>query len=189
MRSAKSSELIPRPRPPSGRAPTARCGRVHRRPLHPPSGRRTRAGRRQDHAALGVELDLERAGEEEAREGSGSSVGIALLRRLVRPAAAMPDWGRWPGSCPASGRRCAPGASSARKRAGTATRPFASMECRNSPVNTPLPRGLPSRGGVGHHPGVLSLPVGSVPTLSPHFAPLWATSRHLTSRRATSSPF
>ena len=32
-------------------------------------------GRRQDHSALGVELDLERAREDEARKDAGSSVG------------------------------------------------------------------------------------------------------------------
>ena len=85
---------------------------------------------------------------------------------------------------------CAPVASSARKRAGTATLPFASMECRNSPVNTPLPLDLPSRVGVVHHPGVLSLPrlVRSpllLPTLT-HSGPLRGILRHSS---ATSSPF
>src|SRR5690242_11911613 len=85
---------------------------------------------------------------------------------------------------------CAPVASSARKRAGTATRPFASMECRNSPVNTPLPLDPSSHVGAVHHPGVLSLPrLARSPLLLPtwtHFGPLRGILRHPS---ATSSPF
>lgn len=64
------------------------------------------------------------------------------------------------------------------------------MECRNSPVNTPLPLDLPSRVGVVHHPGVLSLPrLGRSPLLLPtstHSGPLRGILRH---NGATSSPF
>src|SRR6476469_2901794 len=85
---------------------------------------------------------------------------------------------------------CAPVASSARKRAGTATLPFASIECRNSPVNTPLPLDRSSHVGAVHHPGVLSLPrLGRSPLLlptCPHFGPLRGMLRHSS---ATSSPF
>ena len=135
---------------------------------------------RDDDASLRVELNLECAGKEEAREGAGSSVGIALLAdslgqplpclvREDRETAVHPARDMCPGRelGPEARRHCHPplGVDRVPELAGehTATSGSAANEWTRSP------------------PGIaFASPDWRSSTLSPHLAPLWTTSRHLT---------
>ena len=177
MRSANTSELISSLWLPSDRAPTARCDRARRLPPRPPSIQRSRAG--WPAGRLGPAHRARHRMRQ--RRGSARRLGLqrrrSAARRLGRRARSHAWLGKMARQLSIQRLTCAPVASSARKRAGTATRPFASMECRNSPVNTPLPLDLRCRSGARSPPGsAFASPIGRSTALSPHLAPLWATS-------------
>ena len=97
---------------------------------------------RDEDPTLPVEVGLEGAGEDQRwkRRAAGSVMG--RLRTLV--ASASQPARVWIARHPSSQRdTTAPPSSCARKRAGTASRPFSSTVCRYSPVNTDPCHSLP----------------------------------------------
>ena len=95
---------------------------------------------RDEDPTLPVEVDVEGAGEEVPLEGRAAGSVMGRAATLVARSS-QPSRGRSRGSSSIQRATTAPPSSCARKRAGTASRPFSSTVCRYSPVNT---RSLPT---------------------------------------------
>ena len=137
-------------------------------------------GRGEDQAALRVEEKLECSREDETREGSGTSVGDGKAGDTTREARPTPGRGKMARQASIQRLTNAPAASSARNRAGTATRPLASIRMAVLAGEQAATSGRPTArlvdGGWIHHRRLV-LPAGreilppSLPTLI-HFGPL-----------------
>ena len=97
---------------------------------------------RDEDPTLPVELDVEGAGEQEPLEVAGRRVGDGQAADLVARSS-QAGLGKIARHSSSQRATTAPPSSCARKRAGTARRPFASTVCRYSPVNTDPCHSLP----------------------------------------------
>ena len=99
-------------------------------------GRRTRAGPAGRGPGPGVELGLERAGEQLTLQQPRVRIGHRQARRPCRRARLQAVIGKIARQLSSHRATTAPSASCPRNRAGTAIRPLPSTACRYSPVNT-----------------------------------------------------